>query len=311
MDIEILLWLQDFREATDNILTPAMKWLSHDLMIWPVMVPFVIYWCFSKKAGLFLIISVSASRFFNAIMKVAACVYRPWIQDPRIIPAGSRPSSYSFPSGHTMWSAPIFGGLAVLGRRSKFAVSLCGLVIVLVAFARMYLGVHTPQDVICGTLAGLAAVWLASVIINHPEHENKYLIAGVLLCIAGIAYTVMKSYPEDYVDGKLIVDPFKMTFDTFYGVGIMSGLILGRLIERKYIKFQVTGFNVRGIILAVIGLIPVYFIQATFAGDYKLLYEVLEGMFTVRGGRFVMGFMLTFWTVAAWPCVIKFTGGRE
>ncbi|MBQ3399274.1 MAG: phosphatase PAP2 family protein, partial [Synergistaceae bacterium] len=303
MDIEILLWLQDFREATDNILTPAMKWLSHDLMIWPVMVPFVIYWCFSKKAGLFLIISVSASRFFNAIMKVAACVYRPWIQDPRIIPAGSRPSSYSFPSGHTMWSAPIFGGLAVLGRRSKFAVSLCGLVIVLVAFARMYLGVHTPQDVICGTLAGLAAVWLASVIINHPEHENKYLIAGVLLCIAGIAYTVMKSYPMDYADGKLIVDPFKMTFDTFYGVGIMSGLILGRLIERKFIRFQVTGFNVKGVILAVIGLIPVYFIQATFAGDYKLLYEVLEGMFTVRGGRFVMGFMLTFWTVAAWPCV--------
>lgn len=311
MDIEILLWLQDFREATDNILTPAMKWLSHDLMIWPVMVPFVIYWCFSKKAGLFLIISVSVSRFFNAIMKVAACVYRPWIQDPRIIPAGSRPSSYSFPSGHTMWSAPIFGGLAVLGRRSKLVVALCALPIVVVAFARMYLGVHTPQDVICGTLAGLVAVWLASVIINHPEHENKYLIAGVLLCIAGIAYTVMKSYPEDYVDGKLIVDPFKMTFDTFYGVGIMSGLILGRLIERKYIRFQVTGFNLRGVILAVIGLIPVYFIQATFANDYKWLYEVLGDIFTVRGGRFVMGFILTFWSVAVWPCVIKLTGGRE
>ena len=309
MDIEYLLWLQSIREATGNILTPAVNWLSHAAITWLVLVPFIVYWCINKRAGLFLIVSLTISRFLNGIIKVTACAYRPYVRDARIIPAGHKPSGYSFPSGHTMWATPILGGLAVLMRkRSRLFVSFCVIVIILVAFSRNYLGVHTPQDVVVGTLAGVLSLWLASVIMKYPQHENSFLAAGILLCILGVLYTAMKSYPMDYVDGKLLVDPFKMTFDTFYAAGIATGLIAGRWIERRYIGFEATGLNARGIILAVIGSIPVYFIAGTFAGDYTWLYEVLGGMFTVRGGRFAMGFMLTFWTVAVWPFVIKMTG---
>ncbi|MBQ6971989.1 MAG: phosphatase PAP2 family protein [Synergistaceae bacterium] len=311
MDIEILLWLQDFREATGNVLTPFVDWLSHASITWLLFVPFVVYWCVNKKAGMFLILSMCISRFLNGIIKVTACVYRPYVRDPRIIPAGHKPSGYSFPSGHTMWASPIFGGLAVIGRRSKLFVSFCAVMILLVAFSRNYLGVHTPQDVIAGTLAGLFAVWLASVIIKRPERENAYLVAGILLCVLGVIYTVMKPYPMDYVDGKLLVDPDRMMLDTFYAVGMMTGFIAGRWIERRYIQFRVTGINIRGVILAVIGLIPVHYIAGTFAGDYKWLFDFLGGLFTVKGGRFVMGVILTFWTVALWPCVIMLTGGRE
>ena len=311
MDIEFLLWLQNIREATGNVFTPAVNWLSHAAITWLVLLPFAVYWCINKRDGLFLIISLGISRFLNGIIKVTACVYRPYVRDPRIIPAGHKPSGYSFPSGHTMWAAPILGGLAVLARKkSKLFVSFCVILIVLVAFSRTYLGVHTPQDVIVGTLAGLLSVWIASVIMKHPERENSFLAGGILLCIIGVLYTAMKPYPMDYVDGKLLVDPFKMTLDTFYAAGILTGLIFGRLIERNYVKFQVTGINIRGIILAVIGLIPVYFITGTFAGDYTWLYDVL-GVFGVRGGRFAMGFILTFWTVAVWPFVIKIIGGRK
>ncbi|MBQ7168941.1 MAG: phosphatase PAP2 family protein [Synergistaceae bacterium] len=311
MDIEILLWLQDFREATGNVLTPFVDWLSHASITWLLFVPFVVYWCVNKKAGLFMIVSLCISRFLNGIIKVTACVYRPYVRDPRVIPAGHKPSGYSFPSGHTMWAAPIFGGLAVIGRRSKLFVSFCAVMIILVAFSRNYLGVHTPQDVIAGTLAGLFAVWLASVIMKRPERENSFLMAGLVLCVAGVVYTVCKPYPMDYVDGKLLVDPDRMMLDTFYAVGMMTGFIAGRWTERRYIQFRVTGINIRGVILAVIGLIPVYYIAGTFAGDYKWLFDFLGGLFTVKGGRFVMGFMLTFWTVAVWPCVIMLTGGRE
>ncbi|MBQ3402163.1 MAG: phosphatase PAP2 family protein [Synergistaceae bacterium] len=311
MDIEILLCLQNFREATGNILTPFVDWLSYSAITWLLFVPFVVYWCVNKKDGLFMIISLCISRFLNGIIKVTACVYRPFIRDPRIIPAGHKPTGYSFPSGHTMWASPILGGLAVIGRRSKLFVSFCAVMIVLVAFSRNYLGVHTPQDVIVGTLAGLLSVWIASLIMSRPERENSFLMAGLILCVLGVIYTVYKPYPMDYVDGKLLVDPDRMMLDTFYAVGMMTGFITGRWIERRYIKFQVTGLNVRGIILAAIGLVPVYYIAGTFAGSYKWLYEVLEPIFTVRGGRFVMGFTLMFWTVAVWPFVIKLFCGND
>ena len=312
MDIEILLWLQNFRESIGDILTPFVNWLSHAAITWLLFVPFIVYWCISKKAGLFMIISVCLSRFLNGIMKVTACAYRPFVRDSRIIPAGHKPSSYSFPSGHTMWASPILGGLIVLSRKkSQLFAWLCGIVIILVAFSRIYLGVHTPQDVICGTLAGLFAVWLASFMMKRPERENSFLMAGLVLCVLGVIYTVFKPYPMDYADGKLLVDPERMMLDTFYAVGLMAGFISGRFIERKYIGFSVTGLNVKGIILAVIGLVPVYFIAWTFAGDYKFLYDFLGSMFGEKGGRFVMGVILTFWTVAIWPFVIKLTEARK
>ena len=310
MDIEILLWLQNFRESVGDI-APFINWLSHAAITWLLFVPFVVYWCISKKAGLFMIISVCLSRYLNGIMKVTACSYRPFVRDSRIIPV-SKPSSYSFPSGHIMWTAPIMGSLiALTHKKSKIFAWLCGLVIILVAFSRMYLGVHTPQDVICGILAGFFAVWLASFIMKRPERENSFLVAGLVLCVLGVIYTVFKPYPMDYVDGKLLVDPDKMMLDTFYAVGLTTGFIFGRFIERKYIGFSVTGLNARGIILAVIGLVPVYFIAWTFAGDYKFLYDFLGSMFGVKGGRFVMGIVFMLWTVAIWPFVIKLTEARK
>ena len=84
-----------------------------------------------------------------------------------------------------MWASPILGGLIVLTRKkSRLFAWLCGIVIILVAFSRMYLGVHTPQDVICGTIAGLLAVWLASFIMNPlVEMLTKrwaYMVIGFL-----------------------------------------------------------------------------------------------------------------------------------
>ncbi|MBQ9904397.1 MAG: phosphatase PAP2 family protein [Synergistaceae bacterium] len=312
MDIEILLQLQDFRISTGDILTPFVNWLSHAAITWLLFVPFVIYWCISKREGLFMIISLGISRFLNGIMKVTACAYRPFVRDSRIIPAGHKPSGYSFPSGHTMWASPILGGLIVITRRkSKIFAWLCGILIIIVALSRMYLGAHTPQDVICGTLAGLLSLWIGAYIMKRPERENSFLVAGLVLCVLGVIYTAFKPYPMDYVDGKLLVDPDKMMLDTFYAVGMMTGLILGRWIEREYIRFNVTGLNVRGVILAVIGLVPVYFIACTFAGDYKFLFDFLSSMFGDKGGRFAMGFIFLLWTVAIWPCVIKFTEGKK
>ena len=53
MDLTYLLWLQDFREATGNILTPFMDIVSLIAVRVIILVPFFVYWCISKRNGLF------------------------------------------------------------------------------------------------------------------------------------------------------------------------------------------------------------------------------------------------------------------
>jgi undecaprenyl-diphosphatase len=75
--------------------------------------------------------------------------------------------SYSFPSGHTMGSTICYLFIAyIIARRPNVSASvrraafvIAALIIVAVAFSRLYLGVHYPSDVAGGFAAGLA--WLS------------------------------------------------------------------------------------------------------------------------------------------------------
>jgi undecaprenyl-diphosphatase len=78
------------------------------------------------------------------------------------------PESYSFPSGHALFSACLYGaiawrlaaGTADPTRRAAIWTIALGL-IAAVGFSRIYLGVHYPSDVLGGWL--VAAFWLAAL----------------------------------------------------------------------------------------------------------------------------------------------------
>ena len=89
-----------------------------------------------------------------------------------------KPISYSFPSGHALFSFCFFTGLAVvisprLARpKAKIALWLSSLALILgIGFSRIYLGVHYPSDVLAGYAAGL--VWVATLNFVDKLHDRN------------------------------------------------------------------------------------------------------------------------------------------
>ncbi len=85
------------------------------------------------------------------------------------------PDSYSFPSGHAMVSAAVYGLtaylLSIAFPKYRIGFRIAAIVLVLtIGISRMYLDAHWPSDV----LAGFAAGWiLVSLMVRWYEGENR------------------------------------------------------------------------------------------------------------------------------------------
>ena len=307
MDIEYLLFLQNWREGMNNALTPFLMGVSDIADKWILLLPVIIYWCINKKNGLFLCLSYGISILLNGLIKLTACVYRPWVREPKIIPAGNAIATaggYSFPSGHTMTATPVAGGISVLTwKKNKIVSILFMFFIILTMFSRNYLGVHTPQDVIVGLVLGIFAIYISSTIFNYveknPEKENFVILIGIIICVISFVYINLKSYPMDYdANGKLLVNPKDMIRSTYSNIGVFSGFLIGRYIEKRFINFSVTGLNFKGIFLAVIGVI-IYVLMVLYMKD------ILVGYLGKFWGRYFNQFVMMFFAIALWPAVLK------
>ena len=307
MDIDILLALQQFRESTDAIFTSFMQKMSYiGEMTIVLAVIAEIYWCVSKDFGNYLLMGWSGNRIVNGLLKVSACAYRPWIRDARIIPekeAMAAATGYSFPSGHSMNAASLYGGGAIrkdLPRALRIAL---GLIVVLIAFSRNYLGVHTPQDVLVGLAAGLLVMWLTGKLIRwvetHPEKDILVMCIGILIAVAVAVFAAVKSYPEDRdAAGKLLVDGAKMANDTFKGVGWAIGFLAGWILERRFVGFSTDVPMVTKATRFVTGLLGFYAVSL-------ILTSLIKSWIPGAAGTILSCFLQMFYVSFLFPWCIK------
>lgn len=111
-----------------------------------------------KYSAILLLVATGGGLVLNGVLKLGFDRPRPSIFIPTVQTVSS-----SFPSGHAMSSAIVYGTVAYLAARlhrrryARWLVMMFALaVIVLISFSRMYLGVHYPSDVLAGVIIGLA-----------------------------------------------------------------------------------------------------------------------------------------------------------
>ena len=300
MDIDILLVLQQFREGAGAFLTDFFQKMTFfgEMNVVLIIIG-TIYWCVSKEFGNYLLMGWSGNRIVNGLLKVTVCAYRPWIRDSRIIPnseAMATATGYSFPSGHSMNAASLYGGGAIRKDLPRALRIVLGLIVVLVAFSRNFLSVHTPQDVLVGAATGLLVMWLTGRLLTwvetHPGKDILVMCIGVAIAVAVAVFAAIKSYPEDKdAAGKLLVDGAKMAGDTYKGVGWAVGYLAGWVLERRKIGFSTDVSMVTRVTRFVIGILGFYAVSLVFV---PLIKNWIPGVAGTISSCFLQMFYVSF-----------------
>jgi len=307
MDINILLALQEFRNGAGECLAEFLSKMTYlGEKSTSIVIIAIIYWCVSKEFGQYFLMGMCGNRIVNGFLKVTACIYRPWIRDVRIVPYGNSmetATGYSFPSGHSTNAATLFGGGAIRKELPRILRIFLAVFFVLIAFSRIYLGVHAPQDILVGSLLGLLVMWLISKLMRwieaNPDKDIVVMLTGIGIAIVVAIYASMKSYPEDYdAAGKLLVDGTKMAKDTFKSVGMSFGFLSGWVLERRFIGFSTDAPMKTRVTRLVIGLFGYYVVDLILS---YFLKELIPGV----GGSIASNFLQMFYIAFIFPWFIK------
>lgn len=306
--IDCLLFLQNFRighlEALDKFFLSITIFGEFWL---PTLICAITYWCIDFKSGIYLFSLESSNILLTHFFKMLACVYRPWILNNSLHPselAVPFAKGYSFPSGHSAMASSIIGGVAYLVRNKKWlCATLIGLIL-LIGFSRLWLGVHTPQDVICGLSIGLILIFAINSLINWAEqNKNRYLyiagIVNILALLALIYVDFFNSYRIDYVSGELLVNPQKSIYVTSVVYGYALGLINGCFLCRRFFPFNPKEGTLKNkIIRGIIGTI-LLLLLLKFVLEYIIMNTL--SMKIAISIMFIMGLFVTL----IYPVIFK------
>ena len=169
-DLSILLWIQDHIRCP--FLTPFFKTITHfadNGIGWIILTVLLLFFASTRKRGLSMVIALLTGIIItNLLLKNLVARIRPYDAYETVKLLISPDPEYSFPSGHSCAS---FAAATAMfcGKKNRYGV-LALILAALIAFSRLYVGIHYPTDVLCGTLIGIGC-GIASVRLTALTHK--------------------------------------------------------------------------------------------------------------------------------------------
>lgn len=297
--MDILYALEKIRTPFWNGVMSAVTQLGGEVIF--IVAAVVVFWCVSKWEGYYLMTIAFCGTVLNQFLKLICRVPRPWVRDPNftiVESARTEATGYSFPSGHTQNAIGLFGGMARWGGRRWVRLGLTALALV-IAFSRMYLGVHTPADV--GVSLVLAAVLVLGLypLMRRAQEKPRYMgyVLAAMLVVSGafVVFVETCGFPADMDAENLasgIGNAWKM-------LGAVAGMTLAWLLDRRYIHFETQAVWWVQVIKVAVGMALLLAIKS----GLKAPLLALLGHEGLAGG--VRYFLLVLVAGAVWPLVFR------
>lgn len=269
-----------------------------------ILVGLIFFWCVNKKQGYYILSIGFLGTVINQFLKLWFRIPRPWIKDASFSPVdGSKAAAtgYSFPSGHTQTAVGVYGAIARIYNNIYVRVSFV-LIAVLVAFSRMYLGVHTPMDVGVSFIIATVLVFILYPIIYKATEKPKYMriFFASMLCIS-LAYLMFVLLYDFPIKAESELENINHGIKNAYKIlGCLIGLWLSYEVDNRFIKFETKCVWWAQIIKLVVGLIPILLIKE---GLDKPLETLFNGSYLADGIRYLL--MVVF-AGCVWPLTFKF-----
>ena len=258
----------------------------------------VMFWCVDKRRGYFVMAVGFMGTMVNQVLKLVCAVPRPWVLDPEFTileQAREAASGYSFPSGHTSTAVGTFGAIAATEKRRWLGI-VCIALAALVGFSRMYVGVHTPYDVLVGAAcAALLVICFKPIVMGNSEKAMYILMAALVACGVGyLLYVELYPFPADFDAHNLT----SATNNAFTMIGCLSGMLVVYFGEKKWVNFSTEGAWWIQIIKVSLGLGLVLAMKVGLKVPLNMLLGELAG-------RAVRYFLMVVAAGLIWPMTFR------
>lgn len=311
--IRLIQWLQTFSPALDGAMN-SFTFLGR-IEFYLVFIPFI-YWSADRRLGLRLLLILIYTDLVSSSFKLLLHQPRPyWVGDVKAL---STETSYGIPSSHASNTLAV-GGYLIRHLRQNWLRWLIGILVFFIAFSRLYLGVHFPQDVLFGWLIGFIVLW---AVVKWEKPVRDWLEGKSLGTQIGLGFICSLSIAATGFIIRLLVagtpDPAEWssfsaearTVNQFVTLaGAVFGTYTGYALMRLYARFDAKGAAwKRGVryLVGIAGLLALYFgldiAFAALAADESVLGYVL---------RYVRYGTATLWATFLAPWVFLKAGLAE
>ena len=293
--MQLLYILEQLRTPA---VTKALSALTYFGGVYGFMVlSIIVFWCIDKRCGYFMLSLGFLGTVINQFLKIIFRIPRPWVLDPSFEPVESAVADaggFSFPSGHTQNVFATFGGVFAWTKKTWLKI-LCAVMIVLVAFSRMYLGVHTPLDVGVSVVIGIVLLFVLYPVFRdidrHPNRFYGFLAVLAVLLAAFLLYSYLWPFPDWMYAEEHVVNLIEARHNASILTGALAALTIAYTLDLRRTRFDTKAVWWAQILKVVIGLVvTLALIEGTKA--------VLGRSDIVTGLRYFLGVLFA---AGVWP----------
>lgn len=261
----------------------------------------IVFWCVDKRKGYYVMVVGFIGTMANQFLKLACRVPRPWVLDENFTileQAREAATGYSFPSGHSQNAVGTYGAIAC-STKNRWVKGISIAIALLVPFSRMYIGVHTPADVLVGGGMALLLVFVLKPISAKDNTKiMKLLIVGMITMAVGLLlYVEYWNFPVD-VDSHNLESTMKNAYTM---LGCIIGIAIVYPAEKKYVNFDTKAVWWAQILKAILGLALVLAVKEGLRTPLELLCGS-GGEYTARAIRY---FFIVVVAGFLWPMTFQ------